>query len=1304
MLHTVFARLNPASHLCPPEKPKTLNKIISVIGILSLVITALALTAPTTALAKEKESITVNATAFGADPSGKTDSAPAVEKAIEKLKELRKAHPDKSIVLRFPTGRYDFYPDKAPECTLYVSNTVGASERFKKKRIGILIEDLDDVTIDGSGSLFMYHGKMTEFAAINSKKIKIQNVATDFATPTVIDIAVEKVDSDTKTATFLVPKQYNYSLNGNDITWYSDSSPYSNQRYWTTKQSEFSYMQAYDASKQQTWRAGNPNSTIFANVTSIKEIKTDNASHLKVTYSSPLNKLLKKGMYFQMRLLDRDHPGMFIWKSKDVAIEKTQIGFLHGFGIVGQHSENITIDNVRFEAPAETGRSTSGFADFIQMSGTKGKIQIINSYFSNPHDDPINVHGTFNEVVEKIAANKIRVRFKHHETAGFPNYFIGDQVEFSTKGNMITVPDSVRTVTAVDGPDGRGGIQGEGSGNLTDIILTFDKDIPAQIGVNGTHVVENITYTPEVEISNNVFTATPTRGILVTTRKKVVIENNTFDGIGMAGIYISNDAQGWYESGPVRNLTIKNNTFLNGSSQAIFIQPTNPTVSETNTVHSNVTITGNKFYILRAGAQNPAGNGRDAQRVLDAKSTKDLSFTDNTIWLQDPGLLTLTSEQKIVPVGGSMRLLTSGTPMTNTSLYRLQGNKTVTIANNKYGQGLDTSVDVSQMDSANINISNDLAKTNGAVVTNPSTSPTVTRYFVSSNPNVIKVDSEGIVYALSEGSATLTMTEVVGTGDKAVKRTSNPLTLQVSTTAGVPQEIYSFTDKWSIETEDSAHQIKPKEFGFTSTYSSGGLYQEQQGKNILVGQVIAPESSSDFEITVRQQGLTSSSWSDTGVYLYKDQNNYLAIQRKHRNGNIRKIAQVRESSAKAQETWYGGNETVRAGENAESVLLKFSKQGNTVTTYFSADNGKSWNKIGQADASFLGKDIKLAFASASSSDPDGNNTPVSYTDITLNGKKIKLGTKKTVQDITPSGKIPTAKNSQARITGSVTGLLDGEITTIPNVFNYAATTDGAHSLIKVAFKTSPKANMRLQLNNKELKPGADGTFESIQLAPGTNILKADVIAEDGITHSVYRWTMLNTDTHANSTPATSEASRSVQVNVPNEQANMGTAVIEPNTIKGVKLYKGDTVTLKATPAEGYRFTGWRLADKTVSFEPEFSYTVTDRDVIFNATFAPIASPDTPPIDTPPSDTPTTNPPTTGGATPDTSSGGKATPKGVASQKGTTRQAQSGKNSKPTVAGLTKTGSQDVFLLALTSFILVSGGAIIRKPKRSQLRK
>ena len=148
----------------------------------------------------------------------------------------------------------------------------------------------------------------------------------------------------------------------------------------------------------------------------------------------------------------------------------------------------------------------------------------------------------------------------------FPNFFEGDQIEFMTKGNMIPVEDSVATVTKVDGPDGKGGNMGDGSGSLTDIILTLDKPIPEEVKVN-QHVVENITYTPEVSIHDNIFKETPTRGILVTTRKPIVIENNTFDGMGMAGIYISNDAQGWYESGPTRDVTIRNNTFTRGKAQ-----------------------------------------------------------------------------------------------------------------------------------------------------------------------------------------------------------------------------------------------------------------------------------------------------------------------------------------------------------------------------------------------------------------------------------------------------------------------------------------------------------------------------------------------------------------------------------------------------------------------------------------------------------------------------------------------------------------------------------------------------------------
>ena len=129
--------------------------------------------------------------------------------------------------------------------------------------------------------------------------------------------------------------------------------------------------------------------------------------------------------------------------------------FLHGFGVVGQSTDTITMDGLHFGTGEGTGRSTAGYADFVQMSGCKGVITVANSSFSNPHDDPINVHGTFLQVVEKISDTKIKVRYMHNETAGFPSFFVGDQVEFMTKGDMLPVSDSVRTSPPSTGPTAR---------------------------------------------------------------------------------------------------------------------------------------------------------------------------------------------------------------------------------------------------------------------------------------------------------------------------------------------------------------------------------------------------------------------------------------------------------------------------------------------------------------------------------------------------------------------------------------------------------------------------------------------------------------------------------------------------------------------------------------------------------------------------------------------------------------------------------------------------------------------------------
>ena len=114
--------------------------------------------------AKESDSAVIDVTEYGVTPDSGQDCAEGIQAALDEAKKL--SDEGKNVVLDFPTGRYDIYPDRAEERELYISNTVGANQDHKMKKIGILLEDMDNVTVDGNDSLFMFHGKMTTVAAV----------------------------------------------------------------------------------------------------------------------------------------------------------------------------------------------------------------------------------------------------------------------------------------------------------------------------------------------------------------------------------------------------------------------------------------------------------------------------------------------------------------------------------------------------------------------------------------------------------------------------------------------------------------------------------------------------------------------------------------------------------------------------------------------------------------------------------------------------------------------------------------------------------------------------------------------------------------------------------------------------------------------------------------------------------------------------------------------------------------------------------------------------------------------------------
>jgi len=236
-------------------------------------------------------------------------------------------------------------------------------------------------------------------------------------------------------------------------------------------------------------------------------------------------------------------------------------------------------------------------------------IKIDSCFTSGSHDDPVNVHGTHLKIT-KVDARKISVRFMHHQTYGFDAFFAGDSIAFVDPKTLISLGAAkLKTAKLI---------------NKREMEIEVDGSLPSF--VNAGLCIENLTWTPEVIIQNSRFERTPTRGLLITTRRKVVIQNNIFYRTGMYPILIANDATSWFESGAVHDVTIRNNAFeecgYNSGSGAIQIAPENHELLPGKMLHRNIHIIDNVFKMTR-------------EAVVSARSTDRLVFTGNKIVYAD---------------------------------------------------------------------------------------------------------------------------------------------------------------------------------------------------------------------------------------------------------------------------------------------------------------------------------------------------------------------------------------------------------------------------------------------------------------------------------------------------------------------------------------------------------------------------------------------------------------------------------------------------------------------------------------------
>ncbi len=458
----------------------------------------------------------------------------------------------------------------------YCTNTAKIHENPNGfRRTALYLKDKKDIIIDGNGASVIVHGKMTPFLFDKCENITVKNLTVDYACPTMTEFRV--LSNENGVCTIKMNPDCLFRVEGDNLIWQGENGPDGNPCWEDYSYGNKRYIKVFDPVKEQC-RDFRRDDLAFEKIEQIDDLT------LKVWLKNK-DADFEEGCIFQTRNIIRDQTGAYFNRCKNLCFENLRIKFMHGLGMVSQFCENVTYKNCDF-TPAE-GRTIASTADFFQFSGCKGNIEIDSCKAWGAQDDYVNVHGTHLRIVDLDKEEKIMtVRFMNAESWGFQAFEKGDTLEFIKWDTLIPYDKTI--VTDYERL------------NDTDILLYVD-NIPDGI-VIGKDVVENATWTPNLHVVNCDFGPTSGRGILCTTRGKVLIENNRFRNLWGPALLLEDDCNFWFESGCTTEVVFRNN-YVEGCEYAQMWENApviryTPKVMDENSsefVHGKLIVSGNTF-------------------------------------------------------------------------------------------------------------------------------------------------------------------------------------------------------------------------------------------------------------------------------------------------------------------------------------------------------------------------------------------------------------------------------------------------------------------------------------------------------------------------------------------------------------------------------------------------------------------------------------------------------------------------------------------------------------------------------------
>ncbi|MGY6650289.1 alpha-1,3-galactosidase-related protein [Wenyingzhuangia sp. IMCC45574] len=479
------------------------------------------------------------------------DATPAV---LDKMLKLDKKQ---SNEIKFEKGTYHFYSEKGLEKFCYISNHDDVMVKTAFPIFGF-----KNLTIDGQGATFIFHGRMVPFLIDKSENIHVKNVTIDWEVPFHSEGVIVAVDEKNKTFDMSISDAYPYEIRNDQLYFIKEyyehtlgqTIMYDPQRKAIMFDTE-SYTGLTLSKKTKVSR-------------NVKDIKYKYEYDKRSKFFGPLGrenqmyvKELKPGLVRVFNHKKKLPPiGMVLTSKGAQSVNRiapafrvthtngfngTNVNIYHagGMGIIAENSADLTLDN--FNITPSNGRMVSTTADATHFVGCRGKVILKNSTFNNQLDDAMNVHGTYQKIVDVLDANRIGVRMGHSQQQGFPIGKANDAIGLVRLSTSF-FPYHKLTIKKIDYINSR--YQ----------IVTFNEELPK--GVQQGDLIENLDAYPEVLVENCVISNNRARGLLISTPVSTTVRNNFFS-TEMEAILIPVESGHWYESGNGANITIENNVF-----------------------------------------------------------------------------------------------------------------------------------------------------------------------------------------------------------------------------------------------------------------------------------------------------------------------------------------------------------------------------------------------------------------------------------------------------------------------------------------------------------------------------------------------------------------------------------------------------------------------------------------------------------------------------------------------------------------------------------------------------------------------